>query len=109
MTRRHAVLTACFSTVFISYAVRYGYGILLPKMLPTLEISKTEAGAIYSSFFIAYTVASPVLGLLGGRGWTGVYHAGRRAARAALARNSVARRRRRSHAATRCPGARRGT
>ncbi len=67
MTRRHAVLTACFSTVFIAYAVRYGYGILLPKMLPALHISKVEAGAIYSSFFIAYTVASPVLGRLGDR------------------------------------------
>jgi MFS family permease len=67
LTRRQAVLTACFSTVFISYAVRYGYGILLPKMLPALHISKAEAGAIYASFFIAYTVASPVLGLLGDR------------------------------------------
>ncbi len=61
------MLTACFSTIFISYAVRYGYGVLLPKMLPALDISKAEAGVIYSSFFIAYTVASPVLGLLGDR------------------------------------------
>lgn len=51
----------------MSYAVRYGYGILLPEMLPSLAISKTEAGVIYASFFIAYTVFSPVLGLLGDR------------------------------------------
>jgi len=51
----------------VSYAVRYGYGILLPEMLPSLAISKTEAGVIYASFFIAYTVFSPVLGLLGDR------------------------------------------
>jgi len=67
MNRRLAVLVACFCTIFISYAVRYGYGILLPEMLPELAISKTEAGVIYASFFIAYTVLSPVLGLLGDR------------------------------------------
>ena len=67
MDRRLAVLVACFCTIFTSYAVRYGYGILLPEMLPALAISKTEAGIIYASFFIAYTVLSPVLGLLGDR------------------------------------------
>ena len=67
MDRRLAVLVACFCTIFTSYAVRYGYGILLPEMLPALAISKTEAGVIYASFFIAYTVLSPVLGLLGDR------------------------------------------
>ena len=65
MNRRLAVLVACFWTIFTSYAVRYGYGILLPEMLPSLAISKTEAGIIYSSFFIAYTILSPILGLLG--------------------------------------------
>jgi OFA family oxalate/formate antiporter-like MFS transporter len=65
MNRRLAVLIACFCTIFASYAVRYGYGILLPEMLPSLAISKTEAGVIYSSFFIAYTILSPILGLLG--------------------------------------------
>jgi OFA family oxalate/formate antiporter-like MFS transporter len=65
--RTLAVLAACFATVFISYAIRYGYGIFLPEMLPTLGISKTGAGMIYSSYFIAYTVLSPVLGLLGDR------------------------------------------
>jgi len=67
MDRRLAVLVACFCTIFTSYAVRYGYGILLPEMLPSLAISKTEAGVIYASFFIAYTILSPVLGLLGDR------------------------------------------
>lgn len=65
MNRRLAVLVACFCTIFISYAVRYGYGILLPEMLPSLAISKTEAGVIYASFFVAYTVLSPILGFLG--------------------------------------------
>jgi len=67
MDRRIIVLIACFCTIFISYAVRYGYGILLPEMLPALSITKTEAGVIYGSFFIAYTILSPILGLLGDR------------------------------------------
>jgi OFA family oxalate/formate antiporter-like MFS transporter len=65
--RALAVLIACLCTVLTSYAIRYGYGILLPEMLTSLGISKTEAGVIYSSFFIAYTVASPLLGSLGDR------------------------------------------
>lgn len=65
--RALAILVACLCTVLTSYAIRYGYGILLPEMLPSLAISKTEAGVIYASFFIAYTVSSPVLGLLGDR------------------------------------------
>ena len=67
MNRRIFVLIACFCTIFTSYAVRYGYGILLPEMLPALSITKTEAGVIYGSFFIAYTILSPVLGHLGDR------------------------------------------
>jgi OFA family oxalate/formate antiporter-like MFS transporter len=65
--RALAVLVACFCTVFTAYAIRYGYGVLLPEMLPSLAISKTEAGVIYASFFIAYTVFAPLLGLLGDR------------------------------------------
>ncbi len=64
---KRLVLFACFLTVFASYSVRYGYGIILPAMLPALDITKTEAGVIYTSFFIAYTLASPVLGRLGDR------------------------------------------
>jgi fucose permease len=62
--RNLAVIIASFCTVLIGFAVRTGYGVLLPEMLPSLRMSKTEAGLIYGSFFIAYTVFSPVLGLL---------------------------------------------
>ncbi|GAG60257.1 unnamed protein product, partial [marine sediment metagenome] len=40
---------------------------LLPEMLPSLGISKAEAGVIFASYFVAYTVFSPVLGLLADR------------------------------------------
>ncbi len=36
-------------------------------MLDSLDITKAEAGVIFSSFFIAYTVGSPILGMLGDR------------------------------------------
>ena len=68
MNRRAlAVLVACFCTVFTAFSIRYGYGVLLPEMLPSLAISKTEAGVIYASYFAAYTILSPVLGLMADR------------------------------------------
>jgi MFS family permease len=65
--RASAVIIAGFFTLFIAYAVRYGYGMLLPEMLPALSISKAEAGVVYSSYFIAYTIFSPILGVLADR------------------------------------------
>ena len=61
------VFIACFCTVFVTYCIRYGYGVVLPEMLPSLAITKTQAGVIYSSYFIVYTLCAPVLGLLGDR------------------------------------------
>jgi sugar phosphate permease len=60
-------MIAGFFTVFIAFAVRYAYGLLLPEMIPALAISKTQAGVVYSSYFIAYTLFSPLLGLLADR------------------------------------------
>ncbi len=66
-SRTLAVLFACFCTVLIAYSIRYSYGTLLPEMLPSLSITKAQAGVIYSSYFIAYTILSPILGLLSDR------------------------------------------
>ena len=65
--RTIAVIVACFCTVFAAYAIRYSYGTLLPEMLDSLSITKAQAGIIYSSYFIAYTICSPVMGLLSDR------------------------------------------
>lgn len=65
--RAFAVLLACFFTILISYAVRYGYGVILPEMLPALSITKTEAGVIFAAFFIAYTLFSPLVGVISDR------------------------------------------
>jgi sugar phosphate permease len=62
-----AVLIACFFTVLIAYSVRYSYGTLLPEMMTSLSITKAQAGVIYSSYFIAYSILSPIFGLLSDR------------------------------------------
>jgi len=59
-----AIIITGFSTVFVAFSIRYGYGLLLPEMLSSLSISKTEAGVIYSFYFLAATLLSPALGLL---------------------------------------------
>jgi MFS family permease len=65
--RALAVLLACILTVFAAYAIRYSYGTLLPEMLPSMGITKAQAGTIYSSYFIAYTLLSPVMGIISDR------------------------------------------
>lgn len=65
--RAIVIIFAGFLTVFVAFAVRYAYGILLPEMLQSLSITKTEAGVVYSSYFLAYTVCSPLLGILADR------------------------------------------
>ena len=59
-----AIIIAGFFTIFAAFGIRYSYGVLLPEMLSTLAISKTEAGVIFSSYFLICTLCSPVLGLL---------------------------------------------
>lgn len=65
--RASGVISAAFFTVFIAYAIRYGYGLLLPLMLPSLGINKTQAGMIYAAYFVAYTLFSPLMGYLADR------------------------------------------
>ena len=61
------ILAASFLTVFTTYSIRLSYGILMPEMIGALQISKTEAGAIASSFYVAYTVFAPLVGFLADR------------------------------------------
>ncbi len=65
MSKRVAgIITAGFFTLFAAFAIRYGYGLTLPYMLSALKISKAEAGVIFSSYFIAATLLSPMIGAL---------------------------------------------
>lgn len=68
MTKKSAAIVfAAFCTTLIAYAIRYGYGMLLPYMIKSMGISKTSAGTIYSSYFLSYTLFSPILGWLSDR------------------------------------------
>lgn len=58
------ILMASFVTVFTAYSIRLSYGILLPEMIVSLKITKAEAGLIASSFYLTYTLFSPLLGFL---------------------------------------------
>jgi sugar phosphate permease len=58
------ILGASFFTALISYSIRLGYGIILPEMMKTLGISRTEGGLSYSMVFIMYTLFAPVVGRL---------------------------------------------
>lgn len=68
MTKRaYATIISGFFTVSIAYAIRYGYGMLLPEMLPALGIGKAQAGMIFAVYFVVYTAATPVLGAMSDR------------------------------------------
>jgi ACS family hexuronate transporter-like MFS transporter len=56
------ILTASFATIFIHYSIRLGYGILMPEMIQSLQITKAQAGTIASSFYLAYSIFSPIMG-----------------------------------------------
>ena len=58
------ILFVSFVTVFTSYSIRLSYGILLPEMIVSLKITKAQGGAIASSFYLAYTIFSPLVGFL---------------------------------------------
>jgi len=65
--RAYGIIIAGFFTVFISYAIRYAYGMLLPEMLPVLHASKTQAGVIFAAYFAVYTMVTPILGVISDR------------------------------------------
>jgi sugar phosphate permease len=58
------ILAVFFITIFTTYSIRLGYGVIMPAMIGSLAITKTEAGAIASSFFLVYTLFGPVAGFL---------------------------------------------
>jgi MFS family permease len=62
-----AVIISGFFTVAMAYGIRYGYGMLLPEMLPEWGISKAQAGIVYTAYFITYTIFTPLLGALSDR------------------------------------------
>jgi sugar phosphate permease len=58
------ILLLGFVTVFTSYSVRLGYGVVLPEMIRTLGFSRTDGGSIYNSYLLTYITLAPLTGYL---------------------------------------------
>jgi sugar phosphate permease len=58
------ILATSFVTILIHRSIGLSYGILMPEMIASLKITKTQAGAIASSYYLTYTIFSPLLGFL---------------------------------------------
>jgi len=58
------ILLAVFLTVFVSFSIRSGFGILLPEIMDALALTNAQAGYIGSAYFVAYMVFAPLLGIL---------------------------------------------
>ncbi len=58
------ILGASFLTTLVSYSIRLGYGVILPEMIRSMGISKTEGGLTYSILFVTYTLFAPIVGNL---------------------------------------------
>ncbi|MBP1747950.1 MAG: major facilitator superfamily 1 [Deltaproteobacteria bacterium] len=58
------ILAVCFVNLFINYAIRLGYGTILPEMIRTMGITRKDGGQIFNAYFYAYIVFSPFVGYL---------------------------------------------
>ena len=58
------ILGTSFITTLVSYSIRLGYGVILPEMVRSLGISRTEGGLTYGMLLITYTIFAPIVGNL---------------------------------------------
>jgi MFS family permease len=58
------ILGVCFLDLFVNYAVRLGYGVVLPEMIRDLDLSRTAAGTIFNSYLLIYIALTPLAGYL---------------------------------------------
>jgi MFS family permease len=58
------ILAVCFLNAFVSYGIRLGYGVVIPEMIQSIGITRTQAGTIFNSYILAYITFSPIAGNL---------------------------------------------
>jgi sugar phosphate permease len=58
------VLGICFFDLFVNYSVRLGFGLVLPEMIRTLQLSRSDGGSIYNAYLFTYISISPLTGYL---------------------------------------------
>lgn len=58
------ILAVCFVDLFINYSIRLGYGVVLPEMIRSLELNRTQSGTIFNFYLAAYICLTPFTGNL---------------------------------------------
>ncbi len=58
------ILVVCFLDLFVNYAVRLGYGVVLPEMIRDLALNRTAGGMIFNSYLFTYIMLTPLAGFL---------------------------------------------
>jgi MFS family permease len=58
------ILAICFVNFFLNYSISLGFGIVLPEMIQSLGLSRTQGGIIYNFYLIAYICLTPLAGNL---------------------------------------------
>jgi len=58
------ILAVCFVDLFINYSIRLGYGVVLPEMIRSIELNRTQGGTIYNFYLATYICLTPFTGNL---------------------------------------------
>jgi sugar phosphate permease len=58
------ILIVCFFDMFVNYSIRLGFGVVLPEMLGTLSLNRTEGGTIFNFYLASYICLTPFTGNL---------------------------------------------
>lgn len=58
------ILAICFTDLFVNYGIRNGFGVILPEMIRSLQLNRTQGGTIFNSYLVAYICLTPLTGTL---------------------------------------------
>lgn len=58
------ILAVCFVNLYVNYGIRLGYGIVLPEMIRTIGLTRTQGGDIFNAYLFVYICISPFTGYL---------------------------------------------
>ena len=58
------ILAVCFVDLFVNYSIRLGFGVVLPEMIRSLGLNRTQGGNIFNAYLAAYLCLTPLTGNL---------------------------------------------
>lgn len=58
------ILAVCFVNLFLNYSIRLGFGVVLPEMIRSLGLNRTQSGTMFNFYFFAYVCLTPLAGNL---------------------------------------------